>query len=72
MVLRYATKLFHSTFIIPTSTGASNAPNMQERYRQQDCLDLAVNFPNIAAINPQSLMFYALGTFSLLFPFTWL
>ena len=39
---------------------------MQERYTQQDCLDLATHFPNIAAINPQSLMFYALGTFSLL------
>ena len=72
MVLRHATKLFHFTFIIPTSTGASNAPNMQERYYQQDCPDLAMNFLNIAAINPQSLMFYALGTFNLLIPLTWL
>ena len=38
---------------------------MQERYTQQDCLDLATHYPNIAAINPQSLMFYALGTFNL-------
>ena len=72
MVLRYATKLFHFTSFIPTSTGASDAPNMQECYTQQDCLDLAANSPNIAAINPQSLMFYALGTLSLLNPLTFL
>ena len=47
--------------MISFSTGQSNDPRYAERYSVQDCLDLAVNDPAVAAINPQSLMFYALG-----------
>ncbi|KAK3166663.1 hypothetical protein OEA41_009788 [Lepraria neglecta] len=50
-------ELFHFTFIIPFSTGKSNDPRYAERYSVQDYLDLVINDPAVAAINPQSLIF---------------
>ncbi len=60
-ILTCRVKLFHYTFVIPFSTGQSNDPHYAERYGQDNCLALAVSDPNVAVLNPESLMYYALG-----------